>query len=90
MTEPMWVEPALRKNYDTGEVEIVTPLRCYGGYSRLLATFSDEPRCTAVYDDNSACPLVEGHVGDHWRAANELIAESGTVTVWAELVEGAA
>lgn len=82
-----WVVPELRKNYETGEVEILTPLRCYGGYTRLLATFDDAPRCPAQFDTRSACPLEDGHIGDHWQAALELIAEMGTVHVWAELVD---
>ena len=86
-----WVAPSCVRN-DDGEVEVVGELRGYGGepYPRLLVEMQTgvADRCPAEHPDGrSACPLVVGHVGDHWQASFELIEEYAPMWVWAEAVD---
>jgi hypothetical protein len=85
---PGWDVPTIRREGD--DCVIDGELAGYGGdpYPRLLA----EPRvegtqCSATLNGYYVCPLIEGHIGDHWQATPELAAEAAPVRVWAELVE---
>jgi hypothetical protein len=94
-----WVCPTLTRTFKPdgteGHPEIGGPLRGYDGepYPRLFAESNvvDAAQCRATFWDarghKFVCPLVHGHVGDHWQAQPELAAQVAPIAVWAELTD---
>jgi hypothetical protein len=80
-----WAVPTVERHGD--ECVIRDRLTGYGGdIHRLLAQPNADGEGCATTHGIYRCPLIEGHIGDHWLATPELAEIAAPIRVWAELV----